>query len=209
MPKPASSTEWPIKFQLPAELIFLENPISNFLEADLPCSNARLSALIFSRGPLPRLFLVQLCASSAPNAFSFQWLAPHGFPNSSDPSLLHTLARVVKDQTGLTLHAVRAMRGWERVKAGHSLYSGGPEWVKVLIHVDVEELEPMNLPRALTDKSAPMNTDDEGLVETVPDYTSILISLDPQKHRQHQWVTKHELSEFLESELPYCSFHFS
>ena len=105
---------WPEGPPLSAELGFLNNPISHYFNADPPYNNPRLYVMVLTQPPeLPRILLVQASATSDPHAFSTVWEAHSDFPQPTDESLHHTLARIVTDQTGLQLCPVLNLSGSE------------------------------------------------------------------------------------------------
>ena len=216
----------PVERQLPPGLIFLANPISSYFNANPPYNNVILEALIFTPPPQPpRILLLQHASGGAdPNAFSDYWQVPSGKPSLDDLSLLHALARVVREQTSLTISYVATMSGSE--EGPGNWFSDSALWMRMLFVVEVSELAPKSrrnfeepVALALDGESNYESSDAGAEPETLaldgesnyepsdtsvePESESVLaeVKIDPSKHRSHVWATEEELTEFMNSGL--------
>ena len=199
-----SSSAWPIHSQLPSEIAFLANPISSYFNADPPYNNASLGALIFS--PVlqpPSLLLVQVCQNTDPHAFSGAWEVPSGAPQPHDLTMLHSLARIILEQTGLHLSRVHSMSGSEAGPG--TLEQGDARWMKLQFTVHVSELasdapDSPQLERAYGD-GAHEGSGLTSLTRPAIDLNAVPVTLDQGKYQRHAWVTEHDLQEFANSGL--------
>lgn len=199
-----SSSSWPIDSQLPSEIAFLANPISSYFNANPPYNNASLGALIFS--PLlqpPSLLLVQVCQNTDPHAFSGAWEVPSGAPQPQDLTMLHSLARIILEQTGLHLSRVHSMSGSEAGPG--TLEQGDARWMKLQFTVHVSELasdatDSPQLERAYGD-GAHEGSGLTSLTRQAIDLNAVPVTLDQGKYQRHAWVTENDLQEFANSGL--------
>ena len=200
----------PIIIDLPPTLSFLSNPISDYYNAAPPYNNVALGALLFTP-PLhvPRLLLLQrginmiflpfalknalltpsslLAGGFDPHAFSDFWQLPSGEIRPSDPTMLHALARIVFDETGLQLTNVSMMPGTEVERAGS--VSGKAERMRMLFMIEVAELGLMQLDDPPFGKTSEFGTN------------SVPVALNLVKYRQHTWSTEEDLKELIDSGL--------
>lgn len=183
----------PINTELPLALTFLSNPISYYFNAAPPYNNVTLGALLFTPPPhSPRLLLLQRAGSTDPHAFSDFWQIPCGSPKLSDPSMLHALARIIYEQTGLRLISVVTMCGAEIEPAGWE--TANAQRMRMQFVVQVAELGPIQ------PDNSPFGKDfgygGQGL-----DVNSLPIALNFATHRQHVWSREADLKEFINSGL--------
>ena len=165
--------------QVSSNLAFLKVDISDYFNAGPPFNNVRFGALIFTSPPQqPLLLLVQVAAISDPSTSSASWELPGGFPLKSDKNLLHALARVVKEQTGLQLCGVGFMAGSERDKGPQ--ISNDQRSMKLYFTVEVQ--------------------DNKNLTGTNGS-RSISIFLHQSKHHRYACVRENDLQEFIKSGL--------
>ena len=127
-----------------------------------------------------------------PHAFSDFWQLPSGSPRTSDPTMLHTLARIIFEQTGLRLTSVVTMSGTEVEPA--TFETGNAPWMRMLFMVEVAELGPMQLDNSPFGK-------DFGCGSQKIDINSVRIALNLSKHRQHVWSREEDLKHFINSGL--------
>ena len=193
----------PIDTELPPTLRFLEGPISNYFSAKPPYNNVIFEALIFTPPPQPpRILLLQHTSGGADsNAFSSYWQVPSGKPLADDPTLLHTLARVVREQTGLRLSKVETMIGTE--EGFGSRHTGTVQWMRMLYIVEVAEL-------AFNSKDVSAHGGPEGDYSRQSsesstweklDLDSVQIQMDLDKHISYVWATEGDLQEFASAGL--------
>lgn len=134
----------------------------------------------------------QIAGGTDPHAFSDFWQIPSGSPKPSDPTMLHALARIIFEQTGLRLTSVVTMSGPETEAA--SSETGYPQRMRMLFMVEVAELRPMQLDNSPFGK-------DFGYGGQRLDFTYITVTLNPRKHRQHVWSREEDLKELIDSRL--------
>ena len=213
----ASLVPSPIITDLPPTLSFLSNPISEYYNAAPPYNNAALGALLFTP-PLhaPRLLLLQRCmciglmflpfvprnkeltpssllaGGMDPHAFSDCWQIPSGSPRPTDPTMLHALARIVFDETGLRLTSVSMMSGAEVEHAGSE--SGKAKRMRMLFMIEVAELGLTQLDYSPFGKNSECRSQEQ-------DINSVPIALNLVKYRQHTWSTEKDLKELINSGL--------
>ena len=133
-----------------------------------------------------------IAGGTDPHAFSDFWQLPSGSPKISDPTMLHTLARIIFEQTGLRLTSVVTMSGTE-VEPG-TFETGNALRMRMLFMVEVAELGPMQLDNSPFGK-------DFGCGSQEIDINSVQIALNLSKHRRHVWSREKDLKEFINSGL--------
>lgn len=129
---------------------------------------------------------------SDPYAFSDYWSLPSGQPKPSDPTMLHTLARIVFEQTGLRLTSVVTMSG--TVVEPATLETGNAQRMRMLFMIEVAELGPMLL------DNPPFGTDFGFGIQEL-DFNSVPIALNLSQHRRHVWSREEDLRDFINSGL--------
>ena len=183
----------PINTELPLALTFLSNPISYYFNAAPPYNNVTLGVLLFTPPPhSPRLLLLQRAGGTDPHTFSGFWQIPSGSPKPSDPSMLHALARIIYEQTGLRLTSVVAMCGAEIEPAGWE--TAIAQRMRMQFVVQVAELGPIQ------PDNSPFGKDFEYGGQGL-DVNSLPITLNLAKHRQHVWSREADLKDFINSGL--------
>ena len=127
-----------------------------------------------------------------PYAFSDFWQIPSGSPRPSDPTMLHALARIVFDETGLRLASVSMMSGAEVEFAGSE--SGEAKRMRMLFMIEVAELGLTQLDNFPFGKTFECRNQGQ-------DINSIPIVLNFRKYRQYTWSTEEDLKELINSGL--------
>ena len=146
-----SSTEnpEPISIHISPTLKHLTIPLKEFLHNHPQYACLAVGAFIFapahqvtSSSPettssVSRLLIVQRAASE--KSFPTLWEVPGGSSEHSDPTILHSVAREVFEETGLHLtRLVRQIGKGVEFSVGRS---GGPErWLKLSFEVEVTEI---------------------------------------------------------------------
>ena len=127
-----------------------------------------------------------------PHAFSDTWQIPSGSPKTSDPTMLHALARIVFEETGLQLTSVIMMSGAEQEHA--SVAHGSLGRMRMLFMVEVTEL------RSMHSSNSPPAKDfwygSQGF-----DVDSIPVDFKFGRYRRHAWSTEEDLNELINSGL--------
>lgn len=106
--------------------------------------------------------------------------------------MLHALARIVFEQTGLRLTSVVTMSGTLVEPA--TLETGNAQRMRMLFLVEVAELGPMLLDNSPFGK-------DFGFGSQELDINSVPIALNLSKHRRHIWSKEEDLKDFINSGL--------
>ena len=187
---------------LPPTLTFLTNPISSYFNSNPPYNNVELGALIVTPPPEPpRILLLQGAQGVDPHAFSGFWQVPSGKPTLADTSMLHALARIVYEQTGLHIRRVAIMLGAE--EGSRDWLAGNVPWLRMFFMVEVAELAPPGLQtpeNRASDVDQPFEAGhSSSLQRSVPDAVDVRVN--PDKHRSHVWVNEEDLMEFINARL--------
>lgn len=202
----SAAIQLPIQTELPPALHYLANPVSSYLNAYPPYNNIALGALIFTPPPWPpRILLLQNAGGGTdPNAFSHYWQVPIGKPILADATLVHTLSRLVREQTGLQLAHVVTMVGTE--EGPRSRQTGNIIWMKMLFVVEVTEFAPQmrqisNGPEADTFEDVSDDEPCKASMEEESDLDSVQVRLNPAKHVSHVWAPESDLKGFIDAGL--------
>ncbi|KAI4183029.1 MAG: hypothetical protein L6R41_005639 [Letrouitia leprolyta] len=184
---PAAQT---ISINIPHNLRCYTLPLHSFLARNPSYDRIVCSALIFappasahlqSSATEPRLLIVKRSATE--RAFPNLWEIPGGSVDEDDPTILHSLAREVFEETGLRLTRVVRQAGdgieWTENKIGKER-----KWLKLTFEMEVAEID------------SSMATTDEGKISEYLE--SIPVELDPKEHQEYAWTTEKEIREHLE-----------
>lgn len=106
--------------------------------------------------------------------------------------MLHALARIIFEQTGLRLTSVVMMSGTEIEPAASE--TGYAQRMRMLFMVEVAELGPLQLDSSQFGK-------DFGYGSQKLDVCSIPVVSNPRKHRQHVWSREEDFKELIDSGL--------
>lgn len=188
----------PISIHINPQLHHLAIPLQKFLENNPRYKTLAVGALIFSAQPhqsIPvRLLLVQRAATE--RGFPNLWEIPGGACEPEDPTILHSVAREVFEETGLHLtKLVRQVGNGVEFLTG----SGGQRnpWIKLSFEIEVLEI-PCTAKHVQVD-----NDKSDGLTGQAAS-DSVKVILDPSEHQAFRWVSEQELREqavcFLNSE---------
>ena len=205
-PMSSSKDAWRFSTQLPHDLIFLANPISSYFSANPPYNNVILQALIFTPPPQPpHILLLQCAGGTDPHAFSAFWQVPSGSLSLSDQTLLHAMASIIHEQTGLQLSYVVTMSGTE-IGPKPNAWTGRSQWMRMLFMVEVVELRMIAERGAKSPEEFAFDEDseygDQGSdISQEPDLDAVNVTMNPEKHRLHVWATEEDLREFIKSGL--------
>ncbi|KAG6988968.1 hypothetical protein G7Y79_00066g094860 [Physcia stellaris] len=117
-----------IQISIPSCILPFRIPLSPYLGSSQRYTNLAVAACIFTTRAPKRLLLVQRAASER------GWEVPGGSVDTSDPTILHGLAREVFEETGLKLTKfVRTVgQGIE--------FNTGPEkrWIKLSFEIEIQ-----------------------------------------------------------------------
>lgn len=184
----------PISIHIPPNLSHLTIPLTKFLEKNPKYSMLAVGACIFS--PIhqkpSRLLLIQRAASE--QALPNLWEIPGGSSEFDDPTVLHSVAREVFEETGL-----RLTRFVTKIGAGIEFKTNPKKtWLKLTFEIEVAEFNNIAefAQRAKFD-DAKGDKIESDLMEFIP------ITLNPEEHQKYAWVTKDDLREDAASTCPY------
>ena len=197
----ALSSESPIQLHIDASLSKYTISLSQFLRAYPQYTNLVVSAFIFdTRETQPpklahpaRLLILQRAAHE--RAFPNLWEIPGGSSDADDPTILHSLAREIFEETGLKMtHVIGQMGNVVEFRTGW-----GPRqkiWAKLCFEIEVAEMEGcdrQNLPAAgqyrLEIEEGSQKGGDEPLNGSKADVREIVVTIDPKEHQKHAWAT--------------------
>lgn len=178
----------PIQIHIPPNLAPLAIPLSTWLSQNPAFANLCVGACIFARpthgestSATPRLLLVQ--RASTERGFPNRWEVPGGSAEAEDPTILHSVAREVFEETGLRLKSFVRKIGFE------AQFNLGPNRLCKKLSFQIGVVEDVTgdgefLSR-LVSKSCDLIRVDAPTVE-----------LNPEEHRAFKWVTAEELKEW-------------
>ena len=127
-----------------------------------------------------------------PNAFSDFWHIPSGSPNPSDLTMLHALARIILDETGLRLTSVSTLSGTEEEPP--STGTGKSQSMRMLFMVEVAELG------SAKSGNSPFGKEFNYGSQEI-DLSTIPITLNLSRYRRYAWSTEGDLQELINSGL--------
>jgi 8-oxo-dGTP pyrophosphatase MutT (NUDIX family) len=185
----------PISIHIPPQLCHLAVPLDKFLESNPKYNGLAVGAFIFLSAqrhglPEPRLLLIQRAASE--KGFPNLWEVPGGASEPHDPTVLHSVAREVFEETGLRLtRFVRQLGDGVQFMTGPK--SHPKLWIKLSFEIRVAEIDyPSFAPEIGTSTTSgrePVQTSGVEVNKSIP------VCLDPNEHQAHMWVTEGELLE--------------
>ncbi|KAI4166579.1 MAG: hypothetical protein LQ343_007933 [Gyalolechia ehrenbergii] len=186
----SAPTAQPISIHIPHTLRCYATPLHSFLARNPGYHRVVCSAFIFapptaSQSNLSatdsRLLLVK--RSAAEVSFPNLWEIPGGSVAEEDPTILHSLAREVFEETGLRLTRVIRQAG-EGIEWTDNRNGKERKWLKLTFEIEVVEI------------GSSITTVDGGNVERY--FESIPVELDPEEHQEYAWATEKEIREFLD-----------
>ncbi|MCJ1245000.1 hypothetical protein MMC30_002201 [Trapelia coarctata] len=186
----------PIQIHIPPQLHHHAVPLSKFLDQNQKYNTLAIGALIFSPGHLsspagPRLLLVQRATTE--RAFANLWEIPGGAAELSDPTILHSVAREVFEETGLRLtRFVRQIGDGEEFRV--SPKEKPKRCLKLSFEIHVEEIGNPLLAGLQQPASLDLEHSDEHSAKPVLEsLKNVSVVLDPEEHQAFQWVTEEEV----------------
>ena len=192
-------TQKPISIHIPPDLRHFAVPLQQFLEEHPSYSCLAVGAFIFSISNAlslsnpPRLLQIQRAAGE--RAFPNLWEVPGGSSELTDPTILHSVAREVFEETGL--HLTRFIRQIDSVEFVTGPKSRPKRWLKPNFEIEVAEMG-----RALMKGLSPCghNENDQqsgagqhGKLPAVFSSTLIEVCLDPKEHQDYRWVSEEDI----------------
>lgn len=125
----------PIQIHMPASVSHLAIPLSEYLRTNPAFDRVAVGACIFnhhvSGESSPCLLLLQ--RASTERAFPNLWEVPGGSAEATDPTLLHSVAREVFEETGLKLTKVVRSVG-----TGLQFTTGDYKWNKLSFEIEYQ-----------------------------------------------------------------------
>jgi len=189
-------SQTPIQIHIPPQLHRHAIPLSKFLDQNQKYGSLVIGALIFSPAHLsspagPRLLLVQRATTE--RAFANLWEIPGGAAEPSDPTILHSVAREVFEETGL-----RLMRFVRQIGDGEEFRVSPKEkprrCLKLSFEIHVEEIGNPLLAGLQQPASLGLEHSHEHPAKPVLDsLKNLSLVLDPNEHQALQWVTEEEV----------------
>ncbi|PNY27257.1 Uncharacterized protein TCAP_02816 [Tolypocladium capitatum] len=164
----AVTTVAPDTFRFPPSLATYDVSIPDYFRANASISGLIVGAVVFSGD---HVLLIQRAASD----FSpLMWEIPGGTCEAQrDATVLHALARELREETGLHLHSIKKLI--DEVDFGDDR-NPGFTWRKVAFEVEVEE--------------------GHGLVPAENmDAMTAAVKLDPNEHQDWGWASKREVEQ--------------
>ena len=185
----------PLRIHIPPSLTRLAITPSEFLQENPTFANLAVGACIFA--PLvnrqsgtasPRLLLVQRAATE--RGFPNRWEVPGGSAEVGDPTLLHSVAREVFEETGLRLtRFVRAVGDGIQFTTGKN-----DTWMKLTFEIEVQEDVSSSAAGTADGKSTFRTACDED--DTQQPLGAAMVKLDPAEHQALKWVSETELENW-------------
>ena len=199
----SSSRQTPIQIHIPSSLQKYTIPLANYLAAHPPYNNLVVSAFIFdspiqnkasdSNRPA-RLLIVQRAAHE--RSFANLWEVPGGSSDAEDPTILHSLAREVFEETGLRLtRFVRQVGDVVEFQTGKG--ERRKYWAKLNFEIEVAEVDVHVDGLAVTrDGGAEPGRSGQGEGNKVNDGLegNIAVTIDPQEHQGFAWATAEDVT---------------
>lgn len=188
----------PISIHIPASLSHLAIPLETFLKENPKYHMLAVGAFIFTSPDQkpPRFLLVQRAATEL--SFPNLWEVPGGSSEFSDPTVLHSVAREVFEETGL--HLTRFIR--QIGKGIEFINSRKKQCLKLSFEIQVAELS-----KTREELVKDMELTSTAVASTVDNAASptdfIPITLDPEEHQNYTWVTEDELKKHTLTTGPY------
>ncbi|MCJ1238674.1 hypothetical protein MMC14_006665 [Varicellaria rhodocarpa] len=191
----SSESPHPVSIHIPAELSHLIIPPQQFLQMNSEIDNLAVGAFIFSPSATTpsttRLLLIQRAATE--RAFPHCWEVPGGGAEYTDPTVLHSVAREVFEETGL--HLTKLVR---RIGNGIKFETRKhvDRWLKLSFEIEVAELKGYYPAHSVLVNEA--DSEQEGEKQRIASeesaiHPSISICLDPTEHQDFRWVTEEEV----------------
>ena len=181
----------PISIHISPQLHQYAVPLSQFIDNHKQYAALAIGALIFSPSHLDslnitRLLLVQRAATE--KSFPNLWEIPGGAVELDDPTILHSVAREVFEETGLHLQRfVRQVGNGQLFKVGHK--HDPKQCFKLNFEIEVIEIGTVSRTLDLQDQSV----QDRPLQPSVENLDSIVVVVDPQEHQAFKWVREDEV----------------
>lgn len=182
----------PIQIHIPPSLAHLAIPLSSYLQKNPFFTNLAVGACIFapavnlqSISSPPRLLLVQRAATE--RGFPNLWEVPGGSAEVEDPTILHSVAREVFEETGFTLTKfVRAIGNGVQFTTGKD-----KKWMKLTFEIEVVE-DVGSIAGGTNDGKRRLKTAFDGVAAEVT-VGNVTVRLDPAEHQAFRWVTEADL----------------
>ena len=201
----ASASEVPIHLHIDASLSQYNLSLVKFLAANPQYTNVVVSAFTFDTHEIQpaksshpvRLLMVQRAAHE--RSFANLWEIPGGSSDTSDPTILHSLAREVFEETGLKMTRVVGQAG-DLVQFQTGWGPRRKTWAKLSFEIEVAETQTRGRSSA---SMASQDTVKEGetsqtetkepLAGSAAEVQEIEVTIDPSEHQKYAWATLEEI----------------
>ena len=171
----------PISIHIPPQLRHYAVSPTQFYKTHPDCERLVVGAFIFRHVPeaKPAILLVQRASTeSFPNA----WEVPGGSAEDFDPTILHSIAREVFEETGL--HLTRVVR-----EVGKGLrFVTRFKCLKLSFEIEVSEIKQVSAKEASLHKSHSQM----GSSKAEDEY-EVPVTLDPAEHQRYAWVAEEDI----------------
>ncbi|MCJ1390313.1 hypothetical protein MMC18_003171 [Xylographa bjoerkii] len=193
----------PISIHIPPKLEHHTISLSEYLEKHSIYDTLAVGAFIFSHSHLsspsaPRLLLIQRAATE--RSFPNLWEIPGGGSELGDPTILHSVAREVFEETGLHLSRfVRQVGNGEEYRIGSK--DEPKRCVKLNFEIKVLEMgSPVlaglpRLPHTHAWKRDDGEEDAELFGSDPQSLKAIDVVVDPEEHQAFRWITEEDVAQ--------------
>jgi 8-oxo-dGTP pyrophosphatase MutT (NUDIX family) len=201
----ASPTQSLIQIHIDPSLQIFNIPLAQYLSINPQYDRLVVSAFIFDvpsgealeSGRQRRLLIVQRAAHE--RSYANKWELPGGSSEASDPTILHSLAREVFEETGLKMKKVlRKVGNVMEFTSGWG--SRQKRWAKLNFEIDVTEIQDQGQQSAcvadndsLRLNSANQSHDHKLEPSSKREEQELTITIDPEEHQSFAWTTMEEL----------------
>ncbi len=203
----ASTPQTPIQIHIPPSLQEYTTPLTEYLATHPQYTNLVVSAFIFdppssikSSDPdqQPRLLVLHRAAHE--RSFANRWEVPGGSSDASDPTILHSLAREVFEETDLMLtRFVRQIGDVVEFQTGKG--ERRKNWAKLNFEIEVAEVtfHGVQSKHMAGRESTKVEADgqsagNKNAEESKAKGKSAAVTIDPQEHQGYAWATAEDIT---------------
>ena len=200
-----STLQVPIQVHVDASLAKYTISLTQFLLSHPQYTKLVVSAFIFdtpesktSQSDRPARLLI-LQRASHEYSFANRWEIPGGSSDTNDPTILHSLAREVFEETGLRLTRVLDQVG-DVIEFQTGWGSRKKSWAKLSFEIEVAEVgsrdqqvvptadyEDANMDGASKSEADMLVDGSKGEVQEV------VVTIDPKEHQKYAWATLEDI----------------
>ena len=200
-----SQSQVPIQIHVDPSLLQYTISLTQFLRANPRYTNLVVSAFIFDAhetktcesGRPPRLLILQRAAHEG--SFANLWEIPGGSSDTNDPTILHSLAREVFEETGLKLTRLMGRVG-DVVEFRTGWGSRQKSWAKLSFEIEVAEIKGCDRhgAPAADHKDSRIEVPSQSEGSEVADgmkaeVQEVVVTIDPKEHQKYAWATLEDI----------------